>query len=91
MMLRYCLGSMMAGKPLNSIRFSAEDYENVKHLAASLDRQELEEKLQELLKTLIKQGYRGNRQLYQYLLADIPDFAAALIHGAGHDCIEMVI
>lgn len=61
------------------------------HTVSVLDRQELEEKLRELLQALIKQGYHGDRQLSLYLSADIPDFAAVLLHAARYDCMSAVL
>lgn len=90
-MLGYCLGCMIAGKPLTSGQFEAADYEAMKRMADTMDRPELEEKLADYLKRIIKQGYGGDRLLREYLSACIPDFAAMLLHGAEHDCMEAVV
>ena len=88
MMLRYCLGRMMAGKPLDGDGFEPSDYETVKRSVAACGRQELEENLAKLLEILINQGYGGDRQLCQYLSDHIPDFASMLLHGAEHGCMD---
>ena len=93
MMLGYCLGCMIAGKPLSCGRFEETDYEAMKRMAGKfgVDRQALEEKLADYLDLLVKQGYGGDRLLCEYLSAYIPDFAAMLRHGAEHDCMEAVV
>lgn len=92
MMLGYCLGCMTAGKPLTTGRFETADYEAMKHMArTSGSRHVLEGKLTTYLEMLVKQGYGGDRQLYEYLSACIPEFAARFLHGAEHDCMETVV
>lgn len=92
MMLRYCLGCMMTGNSLNTGGFEPSDYETIRHLVNHVpDRQTLEEKLLELLQTLIKQGWQGNSRLAGYLSSGVPGFAVMLMHGAEHDCMEAVL
>lgn len=88
--LRHLLGSALIGKTMGEDA-GKEDYKELREMVLSCEKWQLENLLVNILKSLIKQQYEGDENLFWYLTQDIKDFVTELFVAAKEGRIERVV
>ncbi|MDD6306341.1 MAG: DUF6179 domain-containing protein [Clostridiales bacterium] len=88
--LRHLLCSALIGKTLGETA-AKRDYEDLCGKIVSCEKEQLENLFVNILKSLIKQQYEGNENLFWYLAQDIKDFVIELFVAAKEGRIERVV
>ncbi|HHV12681.1 MAG TPA: hypothetical protein GXX75_20610 [Clostridiales bacterium] len=88
-LLRNLIGHMIAGSPIQDQGFKESDYQKIEAFVLSKTREELEAGIGDYIEALIRHAY-GNRDLKEYLLGDVGDFAATVIRGAEHHYLDRI-
>lgn len=86
--LRNVLGCMICERKLTAYGFKEVDYNKIKKFTIGRTKQEMKEKLLQLVRTFMKQVYENNQALFLYLAADMEDFSVELKNAVEHDCLE---
>lgn len=88
--LRNVMGCMISEKKIAEYGFSEADYEKIQKFVTDGTKEEVKEKLLQLLRTFIKQVYQDDEALFRYLSADMTDFAVELRNAVEHECMETI-
>lgn len=89
--LRNILGCRIAGKAVNCLGYTPGETERLEDYVNRYPKEVLKEKLREMVDELMIAGYGGNRELGDYLKADMDDFSFELKHGAENGHLGMVL
>ena len=89
--LRNILGCRIAGKAVNCLGYTQEEAERLEDYVNQYPKEILKEKLRGMVDELMTAGYGGNRELGDYLKADMGDFSFELKHGAENGRLGMVL
>jgi hypothetical protein len=86
--LRYVIGCMIVKKKISDAAgFNDADLGRIRNFVAGNTRDELEQKLNALLKLLVRQHYSDDKLLLEYLREDIINFSYELNNAAEHGCL----
>lgn len=88
--LRTVIGDLIANKRITEYGFSKREYDDIREFVADKELEELQQALTFYLKLLINKGYDQNESLYNYLVADMNDFAVELRNVVKHNCMEVL-
>jgi hypothetical protein len=88
--LRYCIGCMVVGKKVGELELDVNDFCIIRDFVSRTSLKDLQDKLCNIIHTLIKVGYDDDEELYKYLTGDVEDFSVELTHAVNNDCMEMI-
>lgn len=88
--LRNVMGCMIAEKKITKYGFSEVDYTKIQKFVMDRTKEEIKEKLLQLLRTFIEQVFEDNQALFLYLAADMEDFTVELRNVVDHNCLETI-
>ncbi len=88
--LRNVMGCMISGKKITEYGFSEADYEEIQIFVTDRTKEEIKEKLLQLLRAFVRRGYQDDEALFLYLAADMEDFAVTLKNAVENDCLETI-
>lgn len=88
--LRKLLVNIILGKRKLDEELTLDDYLRIQNMILSSERKCIEDKMEELLQEVVKRGYNNNRELFEYLRNDIPDFVSELINAANYGSVKNI-
>lgn len=86
--LRYMLISLVCNKNISNYSYSEDNFEQIKNFLKNKNKDDLEMKLENILKNIIETKYENNQMLYNYLLKDIKNFSTELLNAYKNDNIR---
>lgn len=89
--LRNLLGAMILGARPKKPDSSPNTYKKMETFIQGYSQKELEEKLLDLLRTLIATHYEENEALLEYLGADMSDYSFELKNAVTHHCLDAIL
>lgn len=88
--MRNAIGCILLDRSFYELAIQEDELKHLNSIQRNLTIEELELKLKEVLKVLIKEEYNNNEDLHLYLLGDIKDFAFEFKTGSDKNCLEQI-
>lgn len=89
--LRNILICLWIGKPIVVNSFTSNQIKELREQLLQLDNSQILRKLEGYLRILIREQFKANEGLYEYLVADLPNFTVELVNAAQCDCLETLL
>ena len=89
--LRNILICMWVGKPITVSSFTPVQIKELRNQLLQQDQVQILRKLEGLLCILIREQFQACEGLYEYLVADLPNYVVELVNAAQCDCLEILL
>lgn len=89
--IRNLLAYIIVGKSPMADGLTERDYATIRDFVNENDKCVTRNRLEELIKQLIDTQYEGDKELADYLSADLPDFCTALQNAMENNCMERIL
>lgn len=89
-LLRHILGCLCIERKIG-VSGTEQDYIRLDKMIKECEKNELQEKLINLLRCLVENKYQGDERLFEYLKGDVENFVEYLINGSRYDKLKRVL